>query len=142
MGMATVAKSEIKRDEGAARRMALGARPHRLPAVRTEERDGKLYVTVRFLRPRWQRLLGADARAERTFGLDAYGRRVYESCDGRRTVGEVCAGFSAQTGISRPESEMAVTRFLRTLMIKGLVAMEMDRRSGSGMRVRNGAEHG
>jgi hypothetical protein len=113
-------------DSSSARQSAMQARPHRLPAVRAEEKDGKLHVTVRFVRPRWQRLLGAAERAERTFGLDAYGRRVYASCDGQRTVEQVCTEFSEQTGVSLPEAEMAVTRFLRTLMMKGLVAMEMD----------------
>ena len=116
----------------AARRMAMQARPLPLPAVRREEKAGKLYVTVAFLRPRWQRFLGADPQAERTFGLDAYGRRVYESCNGRRTVEEIYADFSKQTGVSLPEAEMAVTRFLKTLMMKGLVAMEIDRRPDQG----------
>ncbi len=111
----------------AARNAALGARPVRPPPVRTEEKDGKLYVTVRFDRPRWQRVLGADDSCERTFGLDAYGQRVYHACDGSRTVHDVVRLFADATRVSLPEAEMAVTKFIKTLMSKGLVAMEMDR---------------
>ncbi len=111
----------------AQRNAALDGVPHRLPAVRKEEKNGKLYVTVKLERARWQRVLGADRECERTFGLDAYGRRVYESCDGRQSVRQVIRSFSKQTRISEPESELAVTKFLRTLMMKGLVAMELEK---------------
>ncbi len=111
----------------AARQTALGARPVRLPPVRTEEKDAKLYVTVRFQRPGWQRILGADVNCERTFGLDAYGRRVYDACNGERSVGTIIRNFAESTQVSLAEAEMAVTKFLKTLLTKGLVAMEMDR---------------
>jgi hypothetical protein len=111
----------------AQRRAALGGVPHRLPALRQEEKGEKLYVTVEMERPRWQRVLGADRQCERTFGLDAYGRRVYESCDGRRSVQRIVERFAGQVGVSVPEAELAVTRFMRTLMAKGLVAMEMEK---------------
>lgn len=109
------------------RRAAFRARPRINPPVRTARRDGKLYVTVRFQRPAWQRILGADARCERTFGLDAYGQDVYRWCDGRRTVEEVVRVFAEKTRISVPEAEMCVTRFLRTLLAKGLIVMEMEK---------------
>ncbi len=54
----------------AARKAALKGQPHTLPPARREEKDGKLYVTVEFDRPGWQRLLGAEGLCERTFGLD------------------------------------------------------------------------
>ena len=111
----------------AARQAALKGRPHPLPPVRQEEKNGKLYVTVRFQRPGWQRILGADGTCERTFGLDLYGRRVYESCDGKRTAEEIVGRFAAATHISLAEAEMVVTKFMQTLLAKGLIAMEMDR---------------
>lgn len=111
----------------AARDMALRARPHKLPPVQRESKDGKLYVTVQFNRPRWQQLLGAGVTCRRTFGLDTYGQRVYESCDGKRTVRDVIRRFAAATHVSVPEAEMAVTQFMRTLLSKGLIAMEMER---------------
>lgn len=111
----------------AARNAALQARPLQSPPVRTEEKDGKYYVTIRFMRPRWQRVLGADETCERAFGLDAYGRIVYESCDGKRTVKQIVKHFAGKVHVSLPEAELAVTKFMQTLMKKGLILMEMDR---------------
>lgn len=109
------------------RSASLGGVPHRLPVVRRCEREGKLHLTVRFERPRWQRLLGGAEHAERTFALDAYGRRVYDGCDGRSTVRDIVHRFARQTQVSPPEAELAVARFLRTLMNKGLVVMELEK---------------
>lgn len=116
-------------DVSTQRHAALSGVPYRLPAVRQEEKNGRLYVTIRFERPRWQRVLGADQTCERTFGMDAYGRRVYESCDGRRPVRQIIRDFAAQTRVSKPEAEMAVAKFMRTLLSKGLVAMQMEKPS-------------
>ncbi|MBI1337016.1 MAG: PqqD family peptide modification chaperone [Phycisphaera sp.] len=109
------------------RNAALEAVPRKRPTVRKEEREGKLYVTVEYERPRWQRVLGADLTCERSFGLDAYGRMVYELCNGRWSVGKIVQRFSEQTHVSKPESEVAVTQFLRTLITKGLVVVEMEK---------------
>lgn len=109
------------------REASLDGVPYQLPRVRKQEKDGKLLVTVELLRPRWQQLLGADQTCERTFGLDAYGRKVYEQCDGRRAVRHIISRFAHETKISKPEAEMAVTKFLRTLLAKGLVAIEMEK---------------
>ncbi len=106
---------------------SLSAVPYRLDVVRREEKSGKLYLTVRFVRPRWQRVLGADEEAQRTFGLDAYGRRVYDSCDGRQPVRAIVRRFAQQTHLSVPEAEISVTRFIRTLLAKGLLAMKMEK---------------
>jgi hypothetical protein len=107
------------------RKAALRGKPHRTPTVRQKEKNGKLYVTVQLERSRWQRLLGADKTRERTFGLDAYGRRVYECCDGKQTVQAIINRFAKSTHVSAPEAEMAVTKFVRTLISKGLLVIEM-----------------
>ena len=109
------------------RNRSLEAVPVKLPAVREEVKDGKLYVTIAYERPRWQRFLGADRLCERSYGLDDYGRHVYESCDGDRTVKQLVWKFAKRTKISKPEAEMAVTKFLKTLISKGLVAVEMEK---------------
>lgn len=123
----SVGKRKKTEQNTEARNAALEAVPHKLPPLKREEKDGKLYVTVQFSRPGWQRLLGAGETCQRTFGLDAYGRRVYESCDGTRTVKAVIKRFSKATRISLPEAETAVTKFMRTLISKGLIAMAMDK---------------
>lgn len=109
------------------REASLSAVPYQLPRLRQKEENGKLYVTIQMLRPRWQTFLGADVMCERTFGLDDYGRRVYESCNGERQVRHIIHNFARDTKISKPEAETAVTRFMRILMIKGLIAMEMEK---------------
>lgn len=111
----------------AARTAALHGRPFQTPPVHKEEKDEKLLVTVRFLRPRWQGWLGADKTAERTFALDVYGRYVYESCNGKRTVQAIIKRFARDQNLSIPEAEIAVTKFMQTLMSKGLVVMEMEK---------------
>jgi len=77
-------------------------------------------------RPRWQRLLGAGSQTERSFGLDAYGREVFEACDGKRSVRAINRRFAKAHRIALAEAEMAVAAFLKTLLAKGLVAMEID----------------
>jgi len=105
---------------------SLSARPHPAPVVGAKERpDGGLIVTIRVDRPRWQRLLGASERTERSFGLDAYGREVLEACDGRRSVKAIVRRFAKAHQMSLAEAELAVATFLKTLVSKGLVAMEI-----------------
>ncbi len=113
------------------------ARPVQALRVRAEEREGGgLLVTVRLHRPGWQRLLGGGDTMEKSFGLDAIGRQVYDWCDGRSTVEELARRFARQRQVSVAEAEAAVTTFLRTLVSKGLVVMEMDR---PGSRRQDGA---
>ena len=113
----------------AQRQAAMAAVPYPTPPVRREVKQGKLYVTVHYLRPRWQRMLGAERTCDRTLGLDAYGRQVYETCDGQRSVQQIIGDFARQAHVSKPEAELAVTQFLRTLLSKGLVVMEMEKPS-------------
>ena len=106
------------------REAALSARPAQTPAERVEDRrDGGCLVTIRCLRPRWQRWLGGGPTAARTFGLDAVGREVYEACDGRRSVREIVADFAAAHSVSPAEAELSVTAFLRTLVAKGVAVI-------------------
>jgi hypothetical protein len=79
------------------------------------------------VRPRWQRFLGADETLERTFGLDRYGQLVYRSCDGKRPVRQIIHQFAKETHVSEPEAEMAVTKFMHTLIRKGLIVVEMEK---------------
>jgi hypothetical protein len=110
-------------------RRSMSARPAQAPRVRAAEREGGgLMVTVRLERPRWQRFLGGELTMERTFGLDAAGREVYEWCDGRARVADLVARFAADHRLHVAEAETAVTMFLRTLLGKGLIVMEVEKR--------------
>ena len=107
------------------RETAISGHPLKLPVKRQEEKDGKLYVTVEFHRPRWQQVLGADEVCERTFGLDNYGREVFDACDGKTSVKRIVKSFAKNRKISVAEAEVAVSTFLKTLMARGMVGMEM-----------------
>lgn len=114
------------RAKGLTRKEALAAKPERLPAIAREEMpDGELKVTVRLERPGWQRMLGAPREFERTFQLDAYGRKIYEACDGRTRVDRMTRDFARRHRLAPPEAEMSVTAYLKTLVGKGLVAIKV-----------------
>ena len=104
---------------------AVSGYPLKLPAKRTEEKDGKVYVTIEFHRPRWQQWLGAVKQTERTFGLDAYGREVFEACDGKTNVMDIMKKFARNHRISIAEAEVSVATFIKTLMTRGMVAMDL-----------------
>jgi hypothetical protein len=120
--MTALRRKSIDRDS------AMAARPRRLPAVRTQPRDGGgLVVTVELRRPRWQRWLSGSETFEHSFGLDEMGREVYDLCDGKTTVRRMVRRFAGRHRLSEAEAEMAVTAFLKTLTAKGLVGMEIKR---------------
>lgn len=121
----------MRKRQTISRAAALSGVPHKAPAVKTEQKSEKLYVTVQFERPKWQRLLGADSRCERTFGMDVYGREVYDSCDGQRCFMDITKRFAKNHRISVPEAETAVAAFMTTLMTKGLVVMAVGRTSSN-----------
>jgi hypothetical protein len=111
------------RPAGLDRERAMAGRPCRLPVVTSERVGPKLHLTVDLERPRWQRFIGADARCRRTFSLDAHGQEVYGWCTGEATVAEMVDRFAGGHRVSPAEAELAVTRFLRTLMEKGLLGV-------------------
>ena len=106
---------------------AMSARPFRRKTGRRFEKNGKRYVTVTLERPRWQLWLGASEACERTFGLDAYGQEVYDACDGNLSVTRIVEAFARNHSISRAEAEVAVTTFIKMLVGKGLVGIEVDK---------------
>ena len=108
------------------RDQAMNASPVSFPPLRTEEKEGKLYVTVKLQRPRWQRLISGDVACERTFGLDAFGREVYAACDGDTSVNEIIDHFSHKHHINHAEAELNVTTFLKTLISKGLIGIQVE----------------
>jgi hypothetical protein len=113
------------------RELSLQAKPAKTPTSHALPRkDGGLNVTVELERPRWQVFLGADATAERTFGLDPYGKCVYELCNARRSVKQIIKDFARRQSLSRAEAELSVTSFLKTLMSKGLIVMEFNASPG------------
>ena len=119
---ATERSPELARDR------ALSARPVTLAAVSREDReDGGLRISVSVARPKWHRWLGGVGAVQHSFDLDAFGRSVYERCDGTREVRAMIEDFAAEYHVSVAEAEMSVTKFLNTLMSRGLIGMGLDR---------------
>lgn len=116
---------EKKKGLVVSREQSFAARPVQLPVVARGEVKGELKLTVKYERPRWQRLLGADDTANHSMILDVLGREVYEACDGKRTVRKIIDEFAGRHSISVAESELAVTRYMKTLIGKGLIAVEV-----------------
>ncbi|OGV56578.1 MAG: hypothetical protein A2X45_15255 [Lentisphaerae bacterium GWF2_50_93] len=104
---------------------ALNACPIRTTAVKLEEKKEKLYVTVLFQRPKWQQWLGAEEECKRTFGLDKYGVEVYRACDGDVPVSRIIDMFAKNHKLSIAEAEISVSTFIQTLLIKGLIVMQV-----------------
>lgn len=124
----------MKKNLSIVRDTAMSACPVRRPPVKTEEKNGKLYVTVEFERPRWQRILGSDRLCRRTFGLDEYGQEVYDACDERTPIGRIIGHFAEAHHLSVAEAEMSVTAFLKTLISKGLVGIPIPREVAKEMK--------
>lgn len=104
---------------------ALGGFPVQLPAKRVEEKGKKLHVTIEFRRPRWQQVLGAEEFCERTFALDPYGREVYEACNRTTSVNQIVERFARKHKITIAEAEVSVATFLKTLMARGMIGMDL-----------------
>ena len=64
-------------------------------------------------------------RRERLTRLDRIGSRVWSLCDGRRTVEEVVDVIAEQYRLTFHESRVAVTGYLKTLIQRGVLAIEM-----------------
>lgn len=106
------------------------ARPRQLPFLHREVTEaGKLRITVRLRRARWVKWLGGSGEFERTYSLDKFGQEVYEACDGKTTVLKIVKRFANRHRISMPEAEASVTEFLKTMLSKGLIGMEVDKDS-------------
>ncbi len=114
-----------KNSNGLTREKALAGCPVQLPAKRKEKKDGKLYITVEFTRPKWQRVLGADELCERTFGLDDYGQEVFQACDGKTNITKIVKKFAKSHKITIAEAETSVSVFMQTLMERGIVGIQV-----------------
>jgi len=109
------------------RELALRCRPEKVEPIRTTEADdGKLRVTVLVSPPKWISWFNRRREIERTYGLDALGREVYEACDGNKRVKDIVAAFARSHKIGVAEAEISVTSFLKTLVGKGIVYMALE----------------
>ena len=104
----------------------LAAVPQKNEAATVERTAEGMLVSIPVRRPRW--LVPPISwvvpfSQKRRVELDAAGRLVLESCDGRRTVEEVIERFAGEHKLSFRESQLAVTQFLRELVKRGVIAI-------------------
>jgi len=98
-----------------------------MPGLRVETReDASTRIVIRFQRSEWQKWLGAPADYEKQFELDSLGSEVFKACDGKTSVDRIVEGFAASHGFNRAEAEMAVSRYMKTLMTKRIIGMAVD----------------
>lgn len=104
----------------------LAAVPQKNEAATVERTAEGMLVSIPVRRPRWlvpPLSWVVPFSQKRQVELDAAGRLVLESCDGRRTVEEVIERFAGEHKLSFRESQLAVTQFLRELVTRGVIAI-------------------
>jgi hypothetical protein len=107
------------------REKSMNGYPVQLPLKREEKKDGKLYVTIEFTRPKWQQRLGADPICERSFGLDDYGQEIFAACDGKTNIMKIIKNFAKKHKITIAEAETCVSTFMQTLMKRGIIGIQI-----------------
>lgn len=117
-------KPNLTRDQ------ALLARPIRNPALKWRAaEDGEVTVTL----PRRQDWIGKllaiffYVPESRDLRLDVVGARVWELCDGERTVSALVDALAQEHRLHRKEAEVSLTTFLRDLGKRGMIAFAVPR---------------
>ncbi len=90
--------------------------------------DGSLNITVPVKKPWFHRPPVSwvlRIRPLRTYQLDPLGARVWELCDGTRTVEQIVDIFAEKHELTFHEARVAVTQYLRQLIEKGMVAVRL-----------------
>ena len=77
-------------------------------------------------------LLRFPEHATKTFEFDSVGVYVWGLCDGKTSVQRLITQVARKLGISPREAEVATMGFIRMLMKKGLMGMEVRRMRGGG----------
>lgn len=116
------------RPQRASWRRMLAAIPRRNAAAEVTEDEDCLRIAVRTTPPRW--LVGPlrwllPVRRGRAVRLDGVGAWVWGLCDGARTVEQVVDTFADRYNLTFHEARVAVTGYLRQLVQRGALAMEM-----------------
>lgn len=113
--------SALSRDQ------ALDARPLPVELESRQPTSTGARLTVRIPTPRWMRwILRAGPTQQRVYELDPMGLAVLDLCDGRRNVRDIIDAFAADhPQLPAAQARKAVTVFLRTLLERQLVVMEV-----------------
>ena len=90
-----------------------------------------LVVQRKPFRSRWLERLAPVIR-ERRIELDEIGSRVWRRLDGHRDVRCLIQDFAREYHVDRREAEAVVVEFLKSLMRRGLITMQIPRSSDDG----------
>lgn len=119
-------KARAKERSGLTREIAMAARPYPVAGTRIEDdEDGTVRVAMHCKSTRMQRWFGAPPEYDRSYVLDLLGREVLDACTGEATVAEIAETFAQTHQVNPAEAEMAVTKYLKTLMTKGIIGMAL-----------------
>ncbi len=112
------------------REQAMDARPVRNPALHWKINDeDHVVITI-------ERRSDAPGKAlgwlfmvpeRRSITLDDVGSMVWINCDGENTVSDLVAMLSAHLKVTRRETEVSLTEYLRTLGQRGMVGFMVER---------------
>lgn len=116
------------RPQRASWRRMLAAIPRRNAAAEVIKEAGSVRIAVQSRPPWW--LVGPlrwllPVRRARVVRLDRVGGWVWGLCDGERTVEQVVEAFADRYNLTFHEARVAVTGYLRQLVQRGALAVEM-----------------
>ncbi len=110
----------------------LQAAPHPMSGVSVHYReDGTAQVRYRVEQRSWLgRLLGTKKTVtrERFFNLDQTGAAVWRLIDGSTNLRAIAKSVAESQKTSLPESQRGVIQYTRTLMMRGLIGIEVDQK--------------
>lgn len=119
-------KPKIERQE------ALAIIPVRHPLIKWERREEEVVLSIPMRDDKFARLIKSLMKATRMakelpeyrqLALDEVGSRVWELCDGERTIDGVVQSVTGEYKLTRREAEASVTMFLQTLAKKNLIGL-------------------
>jgi len=122
----------VKRMKGVrlSREQWLRSKPIRLIEDFERDSDGNIVIVVELVEK------GVLAKIMKLFSivpppkykrivLDKIGSRVWMLCDGKHTVEDIVRKLVEETGFSRRNIELSVYNYLKTLIMKGLVELQI-----------------
>ena len=116
------------------REQALKARPTQNPNITVHETDEGLIRLTAPTKPRmgskWLAWLLVTPQT-RNFALDEIGSDVWRLFDGEHSVKHVAVEIARRYKVNRREAEQSAIQYMRLLMQRGLVLMEIDRVRGT-----------
>jgi hypothetical protein len=118
----------VNKRQSPTKEQLLAACPTRLvDAQPKDDGEGKWRLQVPLRTARWAIwFLRAPEVATKTFELDALGKGVWDTCDGRTSVRRIIERLAGEYHLNQREAEVATIAFLNTLSRKGLIGMEVE----------------